>query len=169
MAAGTLFLQGYFNEAPPQLEEVTWRAPAAGAAVTVFVIFWTILYSNNPDGFAPLTEFSSSVEQPPFAKLWVVEGGRRVEFNLRKNERGLPVFIGPNRKELTGRPEEIIVKEDHEETHFKPDRDDRGKFKPDPDTNRVSYRDEKGRVMQEGYLGQLVPERRTGRTFLYVV
>src|SRR5947208_166415 len=156
MAAGTLFLQGYFNETPPQLEDITWRAPAAGAAVALFVIVWTILYYNNPDGFASVTEFSSSVEQPPFSELWVIQGGREVKYKLRKNERGLPVFIGPNGKELTGRPEEIIVNKGRpEEAHFKPDRDDRGKYKPDPATNRVSYRDDKGQVMQEGYLGQL--------------
>ena len=47
------------------------------------------------DGFAPLTEFSSSVEQPPFDKLWVIQGGRESEFKLGKTARGLPIFRGP--------------------------------------------------------------------------
>src|SRR5260370_529202 len=83
-----------------------------GAAVAAVITPWTSLYYNNPEGYAPLTEYSSSVEQPPYPKLWIVEGTKRVEFNLSKDTRGLPVFRGPRGKELTGRPAEIIVKED---------------------------------------------------------
>src|SRR5262249_16830994 len=163
LAAGTLFLQGYFNETPPQLNEVAWRAPAAGAALTAFITLWTILYYDDPEGYAPLTEFSSSVAQDPFPKLWIVQEGKRIEFNRRPDPRRHWVFIGPNGRELTGRPVEIIIKEDGAEAHFKPDREAQ---KRDPNKT-LSYRDEKGRVVQEGYLGRLVPEKRTGRTFVY--
>ncbi len=170
MATGTLFLQGYFNETPPALTEVAWRAPVAGAAVAAFITLWTILYYNNPEGYAPLTEYSSTEEQPYFSKLWIIQEGQRIEFNLRKNDQGRPAYVGPTRlPRLPARPAEIIVREDGEEAHFKPDRDDRGNFKPDPTSKTLSYRDERGRVMQEGYLGQLVPEKRPGRTFVYVL
>ncbi|MBI1915907.1 MAG: hypothetical protein HYS12_14405 [Planctomycetes bacterium] len=166
MATGTLFLQGYFNETPPALHDVAWRAPAAGAAVTVFITLWTILYYNNPEGYAPLTEYSGTEEPPYFPKIWIVQEGQRIEFNLRKTDQGRPAYAGPTRlSKLPARPGEIIVMEDGAEAHFKPDREAQ---KLDPNKT-LSYRDEKGRVMQEGYLGQLVPEKRTGRTFVYIL
>src|SRR6266540_3192675 len=113
MAAGTLFLQGYFNETPPQLNDLAWRAPAAGAGVAVIITLWTILYYNHPDSFAPLTEFSSAVDQPYFPKLWIVQEGRRIEFNLRRDNKGNSVYLSnPNDRPLPARPGEIIIKED---------------------------------------------------------
>jgi hypothetical protein len=165
LAAGTLFLQGYFNETPPQLNEVAWRAPAAGAGIAVFVTLWTFLYYNHPDSFAPLTEFSSAEDQPYFPKFWIVsQEGQRVEYSLGKGDQGREVYLSViGRRPLPARPAEIIIKEDGAEAHFKPDREAQ---KRDPNKT-LSYRDEKGRVMQEGYLGKLIPERRSGRTFVY--
>ena len=57
-AAGALFLQGYFNESPPSLQDISWRAPAAGTLVAAFFGLWCILATNNPDRFSSLTEFS---------------------------------------------------------------------------------------------------------------
>src|SRR5262249_10482241 len=133
-----------------------------------FITLWVILYYNDHDSYAPLTEYSSSVEQERFRKLWIVQEGKRIEFNLRR-EPGRLVFVGPNNRELPTRPQEIIVKEDGEEAHFKPDRDDRGNFKPDPNSKLLSYRDQKGRVMREAYRVQLVPEKRPGTTFIYML
>src|SRR5262249_5519932 len=89
---------------------------------------------------------------------------KKIEFNLRKDARGLPQFVGPNSRTLPARPTEIIIREDGEESHFKPDREAQ---KRDPNRT-LTYRDEKGRVMQEGYLGELVPEKQTGRTIIYL-
>ena len=167
LAAGTLFLQAYFNETPPDLKEVAWRGPAGGAAVAAFAALWTFLYYNHPDAYAPFLEFSATEEQPFFPKLWAVQGKQKTEYVLRKEPQGPPRYYqkDPPRQPLPSRPDEIIVAEDGEEAVFRPDRDAQGKFKPDPNEG-LRYRDERGRVMREGYLGQLTTVRR-GRTFVY--
>ena len=89
MAAGTLFLQGYFNESPPDLAELLWRAPAAAGAVSVFVLVWVIIAYNAPDRFAVApSDFSSSEETKPVRSLTAVVEGKKVAYHLIKNPRG---------------------------------------------------------------------------------
>src|SRR5215469_15735149 len=41
LAAWTLFFQGYIYSEP--VEAIYWRAPAAGAALTLFLLIWMVL------------------------------------------------------------------------------------------------------------------------------
>lgn len=169
MAAGTLFLQGYFNETPPDPAELLWRAPAAAGGVAFFVLVWCIMAYSSPDRYAPLTEFSASEDRDPVPTLKAVVDGKTIDFRLVKGIRGTARYVevrGQGR-ELPSRPEEVILTEDGTEAHFKPDRDANGKFKVERD-KILRYRDETGRVMEEGYLGQLSVSH-PGRTFVYVL
>ena len=168
MAAGTLFLQGYFNESPPDLAELLWRAPAAAGGVSAFVLVWVIIAYNAPDRFAVApTDFSSSEETKPVRSLTAVLEGKKVEYRLIPEARGQGTYRDDQGRPLPSRPEEIIVKEDGQDVVFKPERDDKGKFKVERG-QPLRYRDDKGRYMEEGYLGRLsVPH--PGRTFVYVL
>jgi hypothetical protein len=172
MAAGTLFLQGYFNETPPDLKELLWRAPAAAGGVAVFALVWAILAYNAFDNYAPLTDFSATEVSQPFPKLTVVEQGKKTQYRLTKGERGRPIYRDSAGRPLPTRPfEEIIVKEDDHDTVFKPERDAKGKLKRERGRG-LRYVDDKGRFMEggegEGYMGYLSVSH-PGRTFVYVV
>jgi hypothetical protein len=169
LAALTLFLQGYFNETPPDLADLAWRAPAAAAAVTIFAAVWCFLAYGNPAGFAPVTEFSTAEDHPLPKRLWAVQGGRTTEYALRHDERGREVYLSvPDRQKLEGRPTEVIIEEEDEKVSFKPDTDADGNFVIGRD-RLLRYHDDRGREMLEGYWGQLTTRRGGVVYFLFVV
>ena len=168
LAAGTLGLQGYFNETPPDFKDLLWRGPAAAGAVTAFVLLWVVLAYNDYDRFPPLTEFSADEDRPYFPTLLVKEPNfpQQRKYQLTKDERGRPLYrLNGTGGPLPARPDEIIVMEDGGEARFRPERDEKGKFKLGPN-GRLRYTDDGGRYMEEGFLGQLTVSH-PGRTFVY--
>src|SRR5262245_20960795 len=166
LAAATLFLQGWLNESPPTLPEIAIRAPIAGAILAVFITWWTILAYNNPEGYGPLTEFTSRDELPLPEKLWVVKGSQKGEFQMRHRD-GKPIYLDAEGSPPISRPDEVILVEDGKEIHFLPRRDESGKFLVERN-GWLRYYDDRGRYMVEGFLGQMTVFR-GGRTFFYVI
>jgi hypothetical protein len=185
LAAGKLFLQGYLNETPPEPLEVAWQAPAAGAAVSVVLLLWAFLAYRSPDRYAALTDYSAQDTSAPFRWLWSIRGGRlepregpggkvwdvvggeEIKYRLTRDSMGRPFYENFTYGRLPSRPDVIIVEEDGQKVRFLPERDARGKFKEAPGYT-LRYYDDRGRFMEEGYLGQLSTVR-PGRTFVYVL
>lgn len=154
MGAGALFLQGYLNESPPSPQDLAWRAPAAGTLVAVFFGFWCFLATRNPDRFGPLFEPPASQEKY-YDSMKIVKGRETRVYVKRKNEQGRVEYRDQqNNAILASQPDEVIVSDDGVESTFRPDRDAKGNPKIEYG-GRLRYRDEKGRVMEEGFLGQL--------------
>jgi hypothetical protein len=88
---GTLFLQGYlYTEPTPGL---LWQAPAAAAALTVFLALWclAVAFSDNATPsdipYDTLFNFSPQVTmfKTPAKKLWAIKkGGKVVEYRLER-------------------------------------------------------------------------------------
>jgi hypothetical protein len=166
-AAGSLFLQSYLNESPPSLQDISWRAPTAGTLVAALIGLWCFLATGNPDQWTSLTEFSPRQEQM-FDKLKVVTGKETREFVKRKNEQGRTIYRDrQTNAPMPAQPDKVIVVEDGEEAVFNPDRDAKGKLKIEPGAP-LCYRDDRGRVMEDGFLGQ-VSTVRGGWMFMYIL
>jgi hypothetical protein len=167
LAIGTLFLQGYFDETPPAVKEVSWRALAGGTLVAGFLGLWVWLATGNPDRYAALTDFSATQQSTYFPKMKYVAGKVTTEVFLRKDDRGRPVYLNAQRAAMPSRPDEIIIVEEGENVRFLSDRGADGKFTVEPGRG-LFYRDERGRIMEEGYLGQITT-RRTGWLLGYLL
>jgi hypothetical protein len=152
----TLWFQGYLYSEPA--DGILWRGPAAGGALTLFLVLWMALAYRAPGRYGALHEVSGS-DTVEFKELWVVnDEGKEEHFRLGTR-------YG---KQVPTRPAEVIVKEDGAKVSFKPERDADGKFKVrkigDVD-EPLRYLDDRGRVMTEDQLGRVsVP--RTGALLL---
>jgi hypothetical protein len=169
LTAWTLWFQSYiYTEAAPG---VAWRGPAAGSALMAVLLLWVLFDYRAPGRYRPLWEFSSAEEAKPFPELRVpAPGGKEEVYQLRPGTRGEYRRDGlASGKPLPARPREIIAVDGSEKSVFKPELDDKGNFKErtavrfgrevkDP----LRYLDEKGRVMEEGSLGQLASRFRWG-------
>lgn len=160
MAAGTLFLQGYFNETPPEIKDVLWRAPVASATVTCFVALWVALSVGDPARYAPITEYSSEETSDPPKTLKAVVGGETIEYRLQPQVHGPSVYFDRERaRPMPKRPDAVIMKEDGKDIRFEPRKDEApGQW--------LRYYDDDGRWMEEGNFGVLTTKR-TGNTFVY--
>jgi hypothetical protein len=90
---GTLFLQGYIYTEPA--EQLSWRAPAAGAAILAFYAVWCLFEANSSGSQAksdlviPLL-FSPREDMAEVKRIWVVrqppKGGKETveEYKLKK-------------------------------------------------------------------------------------
>jgi hypothetical protein len=165
LAAWTLWFQAYIYSEP--VEQIYWRAPAAGTALALFLCLWAFLDYRAPGRFQTLTTFSSS-DAKTYNELRVPNpaGGEDV-YKMRKTAQGRPEYLkGGDR--LKSKPEKIIVVEDGQRYVFEPDRDAKGNFKVGPD-GYLHYRDrEHGLDMREDYPGQ-VTIRHPGRGALNVL
>jgi hypothetical protein len=161
LAASTLFLQGYFNETPPSLREVLVRGLMAGSAATAVVALWTFLCYRSPERFGPVTEFTAAEEQPYYPRLWTLENGEYTEYKRKYDTQMRPVYVDTVRERtLPRRPTEIIVMDGDKRVSFKQVGEEGGRG--------LRYRDDQGRYMEEGFLGQpVIPH--PGRTFVYVL
>jgi hypothetical protein len=161
LAAWTLWFQGYIYSEPAG--EVWWRAPAAGTALTLFLVLWVVLdYKSVTPGsgeqahgrYRELQSFSYSEDLPHYKQLTIINrDGKEQTFELKRTSRGGEEYRSGNTP-LPSRPDKIIVTEDGEKVVFEPDRDARGIFKVGPD-NLLHFHDNRGREMVEGYLGQV--------------
>jgi hypothetical protein len=156
LAAWSLFFQAYIYEQPAQ-GLLTWRAPAAGAAVTAFVAAWALLAQKADHKLGLLFDFSAS-EGKEFKELWTTdkEGHKLGHYKLVGGEKPRFLLNGNTaaKKELPTRPDGILVVEDGAEVLFKPDRDAEGHFKS-REGEWLEYRDARGRVMIENQWGKV--------------
>jgi hypothetical protein len=151
LTAWTLWFQGYIYSEP--VGGILWRGPAAGGALTLFLVLWMVLAYRSPGRYGALHEVSGT-DTVEFKELWVVtDAGKEEHYRLgTKYAKPVPT-----------RPAEVIVKEDGEKVSFKPERDAAGNFKIRKvgDVEQpLRYLDDRGRVMTEDYLGQLSVPRR---------
>jgi hypothetical protein len=168
---GAFFLQTSFNETPPEPKEVAWRGPAAGSLVAFYLLIWGWLATGNPDRHGAYNEFTTKQDLPYFDKMKVVIGRETFDAYKRHDQQGRPGYRyrTPNRQEfaIPSRPEAIIVTEGEETAKFVPEKDEKGKFILDG-AGRAVYKDDRGRVMHEGYLGQITIYR-TGWFLSYLL
>jgi hypothetical protein len=160
LAAGTLWFQGYIYSEP--VGSIAWRAPAAAAAIILFVAFWVWLDYRAPGRYRGLHEFSVTETRPPFAVLRVPNRDGKVEvYKQRKDARGRIQYLRngePGGKSLPSRPDRIIALEGDREYLFEPlaaQRDARGNYQVQPG-ELLRYRNaETGWEMAESHLGQV--------------
>lgn len=156
LAAWTLWFQGYIYSEP--VEAIYWRAPAAGAALTVFLVLWLFCDYRSVNGpkeegrYQPLHNVTSR-EFERYEHLWIYRDGRKehYEWNGKQYQR-------KGGKPLPARPDRIIVSHqaEGEEHLFEPERDANGNFKVEKD-RALLYRekDNPSRYMEESALGQI--------------
>jgi hypothetical protein len=157
---------------------IVWRGPLAASAIMVVVVVWVVFAYRAPGRFQPFWMPPSETTKP-FDELRVPLPGGGEEVYKRRPGSTLEYRLKgqPRGKPLPGTPSRIIVVEDGERYTFEPERDEQGNFKrrkvPGGDSDEpLVYRDEKGRVMQEGSLGRLVVfhgGRLAGNIVLHVV
>jgi hypothetical protein len=162
---GTRFVQGAVYSEPAG--DLHWRAPAAGAALTLFLVLWTVADCAAGGHCRALHEMSTA-QVHRFDELIIEpKAGKEEPYQLTKQPTGGAEYHRGDRK-LPSRPEKIIVVEDGRRTTFEPDRDEKGRFKATetpgflalplpgaPKETRLHYRDDRGRVMVEGGLGEV--------------
>lgn len=159
MAAGTLFLQGYFNETPPEMKDLLWRAPAASGVVTVFLALWVSLVVGDPDRYAPITEYSSEETTDAPTQIKAVVNGNTITYKFIKEPRGPGYYRSNEYGRMPARPEAIILTEDGKEIRFEPRKDEKS-------PRFLRYYDDEGRWTEEGSIGQLTTSR-GDQTFVY--
>jgi hypothetical protein len=160
LAAWTLFFQGYIYTEP--VSDLTWRAPAAGSALALFVCLWTVLACRAPGQYQTLFNFSND-DSRSYEELTVTQGGKDEVYKKVSGKSGRLEYRRGDRP-LPSRPDKITLTEDGQKATFEPDRDAKGNFKPAGDST-LRYHDDRGREMVEGRLGE-VNTTRTGRLLL---
>ena len=110
LAAWTMFFQGYIYSEP--VEAVYWRAPAAAAALTLFLSLWLMLdygsihnRNENQGRYRPLHESSSS-ETETYEYLTIINRDRKEEQYVRLGDNK---YRNKNGKEPPQRPLKIIA------------------------------------------------------------
>jgi hypothetical protein len=153
LAAWTLFLQAYIYSEP--VEQVYWRAPAAGAALALFFGLWVGLACKYPGRYDVLFQFSDTQTEKPFKELIAVTEGKENVFQRSRDSAGRLQYRRGNRI-LPSRPEKIIAVSDNgERTTFIPDTDAAGHYQLDA-SGRLRYWDsDRKRWMAEGFLGEV--------------
>jgi hypothetical protein len=156
LAAWTLFFQGYIYSEPA--EGIYWRGPAAGAALTLFLLIWIVLDYRSVEKptdegrYRPLHEFSPR-EIQTYNQLTILNQDRqKVLFTKQGNE-----YVSKGGRRLPERPLEIFAADkDGQEHDFKPQTDEKGNFKVEKGQRlryyEVGYPE---RYMEEGSLGQI--------------
>ncbi|HZV07991.1 MAG TPA: hypothetical protein VE999_23105 [Gemmataceae bacterium] len=157
LAAWTLFFQGYIYSEPA--EAIYWRAPAAGAALTLFLVIWIILdyrsieKPGDEGRYRPLHEFSPR-ETERYDKLTITNQDRKkVQYTRQGNNQ----YVSQGGRRLPERPLEIIATDKEGQEHvFKPPTDEKGNFKVEKNQPLRYYEEgNPSRYMEEGYLGQI--------------
>jgi hypothetical protein len=151
LAAWTLWFQGYIYSEP--VGQIYWRAPAAGTALTVFLLFWIFLDYRAPGRYRGLNEFNY-YEEVEYEELRILTNDNKEEVYKRgKNAQGRWEYRRGDRT-LPSRPQRIVAVLGDQTYTFVPDRDAQGHFKPAPDGS-LYYRDERGLEMKEGNPGRV--------------
>ncbi|MGH7174471.1 MAG: hypothetical protein ACRELG_29745, partial [Gemmataceae bacterium] len=160
LAAWTLFFQAYiYSEA---VSAIYWRAPAASAALTLFLLIWIVFDYRSIDDptkegrYHPLHDFSAR-ETETYDKITILNQDRKKVSYTRKQQNNRYVYLNKNNKALPERPLEIIVTDtDGQEHVFKPNTDAKGKFQPE--NGQLRYYedgDPNKRYMVDSAIGQI--------------
>ncbi len=160
LLAWTLFFQGYIYSEPA--DDLWWRAPAAGTALLAFLLLWVFLdfrsVSVNPKRdiglYRELQSFSFTEDEEAYPELIVPRDGKEETYK-RKKIGGRYEYVTGSGQRLPSRPADkiIAVSKDGQRDVFVPDKEN-GHFKVGPNES-LRYRDDRGREMVEGYLGQV--------------
>lgn len=162
LAAWTLWFQAYIYTQP--VEQLLWRAPAAGTLVALSVFLWAFLDYRAPGRYTTLWQFDAA-DDFEYPQLIVPAAGGKDDVYKKVNRGDKRLHYERNGRPLMTRPDKVItVEENGEKSVFEPDRDERGKFKA-TDNEGLRYRDAKGRIMEDGQLGR-VRTFYPGRLFL---
>ncbi len=148
--AGTTWFQGYIYSEPA--EQLYWRAPAAGAALTLFLALWGYLDSRAPGRYPGQFIFGAD-EVKEFKELRVVYQGQETLYKLRKNAQGKPEYWDAQNRPLPSRPDSVIVDDQGEKVRFEAERDQNKNFKIDKGQS-LRYVDNRGRSMTADNLGR---------------
>jgi hypothetical protein len=149
LAAWTMFFQGYIYSEP--VEAIYWRAPAAGAALTLFLSVWVAfdyrsIQNRNDEGrYRPLHEVSSS-ETETYEYLTIVYRDHTKDQYVRQ---GNDKYHNKSGKEPMSKAKlQIIAKHKDGDEHV---------FKPVEKDGKVRYVEDgqPARVMEEDYIGQI--------------
>jgi hypothetical protein len=174
--AGTTWVQGYLYENVTAAGELVWRAPAAGAALALFLALWCFLdyrgYTPSwPLPYDSIFRVGLREEQPPVKEFVAVRQGQQQKYTARKTVRG---GLGISRTEYVdeqGKPwsrsDAIIVKEGDNDVRFEAEKDEKGNYKVEKGAS-LRYIDPRGRVMTEDLPGQWSVTR-TGLFFANVL
>jgi hypothetical protein len=151
------FQAAIYTEAAPGL---AWRGPAAASAVMLVVLVWVVLDYRSPERFRPLWESASTGPDTQFDELRVPGTDREEVYRRRPGTREYRLGGLPSGKPLPSTPPRIVVVEGDQRYTFEPERDEQGNFKRGKAAvgrgeENLRYRDEKGRVMVAGSLGQI--------------
>jgi hypothetical protein len=161
---GTLFFQGYIYSEP--VDQVYWRAPAAGLALTVILAFWSFLDYRSPRWYAAPLDFTAT-EREDLPKFWSVKQGREIPYVGKPTPpRGLLQYYDPRgdlwkRSDTEGVVEAILVEgRDGQKTRFEADLTKDGKFKTEKG-DAVRYIEVGGRhrVMEDISIGRITTTR----------
>jgi hypothetical protein len=158
LAAWTLFFQAYIYSEP--IGAIYWRAPAAAAALTVFLAIWVVCDYRSIDSrddseghYQPLHNFSAR-EVKTYKYLWLTTQDRKQElYELRGNR-----YLNKANQQPKSRPLQIVAGDElNGEKHvFKPPMDDKGYFKVEKDQPLRYYEEgNPSRYMDESALGQI--------------
>jgi hypothetical protein len=153
LAAWTLFFQGYIYSEPA--EAIYWRAPAAGAALTLYLCIWITLdyrsveNPNDEGRYRPLHELSAR-ETEMYDKLTIQtqDRTRKVPYTRQGKQ-----YVNKSGQRMPEKPPEVVATDkDGQEHVFKPKTDAKGTFVKD-DNGRVRYyeQDHPERFMEDGY------------------
>jgi hypothetical protein len=148
LAAWTIFFQGYIYSEP--VEAIYWRAPAAGAALTLFLCIWVVcdyrsVHERAEEGrYRPLHEFSAH-ETETYEHIAIVNRDRKEEHFVRQGDNK---YRNKSGKEPPQRPLKIIANHPDGEKHI---------FVPVEKDGRLRYYEEgnPSRYMEEAYIGQI--------------
>jgi hypothetical protein len=156
LAAWTLFFQAYIYSEP--VEAIYWRAPAAAATLTFFLVIWvifdyrTIKTPTDEGRYRTLFDFSSR-ETERFDKITILTQDRKkVPYTRQGNQ-----YVSKGGRPLPERPLEIIATDKNGEEHlFKPKTDAKGTFQTEDGLVRYYEEGNPKRYMDEGAgIGQI--------------
>lgn len=148
---GTVWFQGYIYSEP--VSEIYWRAPAASAAIALYLGLWAFLEYRNPERFETFFNFSPR-EEKDFNEIWAVRAGQKTRYTRGRDAKGITVYRDAEGRPPMTHPDAVVVKEDDQEVEFRAERDDKGHFKIERGRS-LRYTDDRGREMTEDHLGRL--------------
>lgn len=160
---GAVLQSRLFDQAP---EGLFWRAPAAGAVVTLPLALWTGWTLVAPGNTRPLQQAPKAAQTEPFKRLQVLTLDDRIETyaiipggnplvpryrNVEDTTRPIPTVMKEVRVPREADGQECTVVFRHEKASGQ------GKESYIQDSGR--YVDEDGRLMERGTLGVILPSR----------
>jgi hypothetical protein len=171
LAAWTTFFQGYIYSEP--VEAIYWRAPAAGAALTLYLCIWIAVdyrsVENPTDEGRYRTLFDySATETVTYEKLTILNQDRRKVSYVRRSNKYVSEEGG---RPLPTRPLEILAKDKEGQEHvFKPQTDEKGNFKVEKNQPLRYYEEGNPKLyMEEGFLGQITIDHPSWRVVTWLL